>query len=107
MAPHLMKAELDKVLQLAGDGKTPSEVHRFIAPRRAKKQIRPPVIEVIRRVVAGSSFRRGAKETRGRKRKWSTANARRANATRIRLYKDAKGEREITWSESSPKVQLA
>ena len=72
MAPHLVKAELDKVLQLAGDGKTPSETHRFIAARRAKKRIYPHVIEVIRLVVAGSTFRRGAKETRGRKRKWTT-----------------------------------
>ena len=44
MAPHLVKAELDEVLQLAGDGKTPSEIHRFIAAGRAKKRIRPPVI---------------------------------------------------------------
>ena len=56
--------------------------------------------------MAGCTFRRGAKETRGRKRKWSTANARQANQTRIRLYKEAKGEREIAWAEVLKKSRV-
>ena len=106
MAPHLTKEELGRISQLVIDGKTTSEIHRRIAAQRAKRHILPPVIEVIRRVVAGSTFRRGVKETRGRKRKWSINNARQANAKRIRLYKDAKSEKEVTWAEVLKKSRV-
>ena len=56
MAPYLTKEELDKISQLVGDGKLPSEVHRRIAAQRAKKGVRAPVIEAIRLVAAGSTF---------------------------------------------------
>lgn len=99
MAPHLTKSELDTITKLAAEGKTVAEIHRGIGAKRAKRGVPIPVVKVIRRAVAGSTFNRGGVETRGRKRSLSTTNVRRVNATRMRLYKDAKGEREVTWGE--------
>ena len=96
MAPHLTKSELDTITKLAAEGKTVAEIHCRIGAQRAKRGVPAPVVKVIRRVVAGSTFNRGGVETHGRKRSVSRTNVRRVNATRMRLYKDARGEKEVT-----------
>ena len=68
MAPHLTPAELDFVHRQAHLGKTPVQIHALLTARRARKGISTPDLTALRKVVKGSTYKRGPKETRGRKR---------------------------------------
>ena len=59
----------------------------------------PPDVTTVRRALKGKTFRRGLKETRGRKAKLTKAATRKLNATRKRLIEKAKGEKEVHWDQ--------
>ena len=106
MAPHLQPNEIDLVLKLSAQAKSTSEIHDRIAKQRQRRNIPEPSFGAIRRAVKGRTFRRGAQETRGRKREWSTANINTANATRKNLIAKAGGEEEVTWSQVIAKARV-
>ena len=66
MAPHLMPAELDKVL-LWSHTMTGPEVLRRLTKVRERSGLTAPRLRTVQKVMAGTTFRRGGRETRGRK----------------------------------------
>jgi hypothetical protein len=97
MAPHLSKQELDRVFTLFAKGEATTQILERITARRAKRGVEAPMLGAIQRALKGNTFKRGVKETRGRKRKLSKANTRQLDKTRKELIQKAKGEEEITW----------
>ena len=77
MAPHLTPAELDKAHQWSN--LTDSEVLTRIAKSRERGGVDPPGLSALQRARAGRTFRRGRKETRGRKNKLTTKHVRKLN----------------------------
>jgi len=106
MTKHLSKAELNIIQRYASQGKTTSETLARIAKDRAKKRVEPPELQAITRAVRGQTFLRGLKEQRGRKKKWTAADVRKANAARLQLYKKTKGEVEVHWADIIKKAKV-
>ena len=106
MAPHLTAEELDVVSKMQHRGQTPIQIHSSICSPRVRKDVDSPTIQVIYRALRGATHRRGAGETRGRKCKWTNAQARKAFAVREDMIKKAKGEKEIHWSDIVAKARL-
>ena len=71
MAPHLSYAEQNKIRMLASQGKTPEEIRTEIGKMRSRRRgsPSPPAVQNIRKALKGQTYKVGAKETRGRKRK--------------------------------------
>ena len=99
MAPHLTPGELDLMKDLEGKGKTPVDIHARLATQRAHKGLEVPNLTNIRKALHGETYRRGMKETRGRKRTLSVANVTTLDRVRKEMIKKAKGEREVHWPE--------
>jgi len=104
MAPHLLPAELDKIQRLGH--LTDVAVLAQIEKSRARCGKAPPGLRAVQRARAGSTFRRGPKETRGRKKKLTPKHVRKLNSVRKALIKQAKGEREIHWGEIIQKARV-
>ena len=99
MAPHLSPKELDFISGLEKQGKTPIEIHTIFARQRERRGLRAPHISRFRQALRGTTYKRSRKETRGRKRKYSSQWVKKMNATRKLLLKKAKGEREVRWAD--------
>ena len=106
MAPHLTKPELDLIITMYGQGKSSTDIHARIVRDRGRKGVQPPELQAITRAIMGRTHRRGAKEMRGRKPKWSPAHAHKVNNTRKRLYKEADGEEELHWADVIKKARV-
>ena len=99
MAPHLTPAELDFIHAQDAMGKSPAQLHRALASRRARREIVAPTLRRLRDALRGTTYKRSRKETRGRKRKLSRRNVLKMNHARKRLIKKAQGEREVRWED--------
>ena len=64
MAPHLTSAELNMAQTMATKNKTPSDILARLSLHRARKGIDAPGLKVIKRALAGRTFKRGLQETR-------------------------------------------
>ena len=106
MAPHLDAQEQDLVYGLFQKGKTTNEILARITAKRERQGQDAPKLQAITRAVRGRTYKRGRKETRGRKAKWSTANVRKVNSVRKRLLKKAKGEGEVHWKDVIKKARV-
>ena len=94
--PQLTLNEQDEVLKLAAQSKKPSFSHAEIAALCRRRRADPVYITTIRRFMRGKTDRRGAVETRGRKRCWSRANVMTANRVRKDKIKKHPGK-YIKW----------
>lgn len=99
MAPHLSPAELDFIYAQDQKGKTPGQIRELLATRRARQNIACPHLTNFRKAIKGLTFKRGRKETRGRKAKYSKKWVKTMDAVRKQLLKKAKTEREIRWRD--------
>ena len=99
MAPHLTPSELDFLQQHAALGTAPKEVHRLLKVKRGRRKTTAPHLTRVRKALKGLSYRRGVKETRGRKPVYTTKNVRAMDAARKKIIKDADGNREVRWKD--------
>ena len=106
MVAHLDAKEQDLVHELAQKGKTSTQILARITTGRAKKGKLPPQLQAITRAVRLRTFKRGAKEARGRKPVWTPANARKVNSVRKKLLTQAKGEKEVSWKHIIKKAKV-
>ena len=64
MAPHLSAVELDHVQQLLQKGKSRVEIHDYLRRLRGRRNVEPPHITNIRKMLKGLTYKRSAAETR-------------------------------------------
>ena len=107
MAPHLTNQELDYVAQQVGMHKPISDIHQVLSKQRSRAGIDAPKIWAVRRAARGRTHRRGPAETRGRKRKLSSADVRRLNKVRQELQKKVKADYEVTYASMIKKAKLS
>ena len=98
MAPHLTPAELDYVDSLRGSH-TPMQIHALLGRQRMQSNIKPLCLTAVRKVLRAVTHRRGAVETRGRKRRVSSRGIEALDKARQRLQQRAGGEEEVTWKQ--------
>ena len=84
---HLTLKEIDQILKKRGDGKEPVEIHAWLEKERARKGLQAPHLTNVRRVLTGSTYRRGKAETRGRKKALTEKQVRKIDGVRKRLIK--------------------
>ena len=106
MPAHLSELELGKMLEWAGEGKSPRQIHARSAGSRSAGGRAPPNITTIRRALRGITHKRGLKETRGRRPKLTNAQLRRLNGARKQLIRDAKGEDEVHLKDVMKKAAI-
>ena len=99
MGKHFTLAELDRMQSLRASAATPLEVHGRLTAARRRSRRTGPSLTAVRRALKGKSFKRGAIETRGRRRILSTANLRTAERVRKQLIAKADGEAEVHWDD--------
>jgi len=99
MAPHLTPSELDLLQQQAALGTDPQKVHRLLKAQRKRRKIPAPRLTRARKALKGLSYRRGVKETRGRKPVYTPKNVQNMEATRKKLIQQANGDREVRWKD--------
>ena len=71
MAPHMTPAELDFTHAKDHQGKTPTQIHAMLVSRKARRNVAAPNLTNVRKALKGFTYKRGLKETRGRKVKYS------------------------------------
>ena len=106
MGKHFTPGELDRMHSLRASGATPLEVHRRLRAERRRSRRTGPSLTAVRRALKGVSFKRGAIETRGRRRILSTANLRTADRARKQLIAKADGEGEVHWDDIIRKARI-
>ena len=99
MAPHLTPAELDHIHALEQAGKTPIAIHAALATARRRKRMHAPCLVNVRRALKGKTYKRGLKETRGRKRLYSRKAVLKMDKVRKQLIKKAANDREVLWRD--------
>ena len=99
MAPHLTPAELDHIHALEQAGKTPIAIHAALATARRRKRMHAPCLVNVRRALEGKTYKRGLKETRGRKRLYSRKAVLKMDKVRKQLIKKAANDREVLWRD--------
>ena len=105
MAPHLSCSELDFIQKLDQEGKTPIAIHAALTAKRARAGIAAPHLTKLRKAIKGKTYKRGCKETRGRKQKYSKKWVLALNKTRKELLKQANNNREIRWQDVVKKAR--
>ena len=105
MAPHLTGKELDFIHNQDQLGKTPTEIHGLLTTQRARKDMAAPDLTNLRKVIKGQTYKRGGKETRGRKRKLTKKWVSTLDATRKTLLKNTSNNREIRWQDIAKKAR--
>ena len=93
MAPHLTLAELDFIQAQESLGKCPIDVHRALVDRRPRQGLAAPTLSRFRKALRGVTYKRSRKETRGRKQKLSRQHVLKMDSVRIRVIKNAEGQR--------------
>ena len=105
MAPHLSEQELDLIQRHSSAGKTATEIQKMLATRRARSSSVAPHLTNVRKAIRGKTYKRGLKETRGRKnklsKKWVTA----LNNARKTLLRSTKNQREVRWKDVFKKAR--
>ena len=96
MAPHLSLEELDKVQKLTHQGLAPQDIQANLAKSRGKQGIAAPTVNNVRRAMQGKTYKRGAVETRGRKKLMTPKRVRAVDVARKELQKEHKNSREVT-----------
>ena len=99
MAPHLTAAELDFVQKKDQLGKTPVQIHALLTPRRSRRGVATPDLTNLRKAIKGMTYRRGIKETRGRKQKFSNKWVKTLNTARKKLLRSCAHRREVRWAD--------
>ena len=106
MAPHLTPAELDSIVQDVARCRAATDIHARIARAREACGVPAPQIWAVRRAMRGATHKRGVVETRGRKKALTPAQAKRLNASRLALLKQADGQREVTYKAITRKARV-
>ena len=83
MAPPLTAAEQDMLVAWNQGGMRTHEIRDELVRLRRARGLNAPDDTTIRRFLRGRTHKRGAIETRGRKRTWSRSNVLKANQVRI------------------------
>ena len=99
MAPHLTPAELDFIHSLETAGRDPAGIHQALSAQRARKKIAAPHITNVRKALKGNTYKRGRKETRGRRAKYSKKMVLRMDKARKDLAKKVSSGREVLWRD--------
>ena len=106
MAPQLSTKELDSIAAFQAKGLEAVAIVGRLASQRKRRREDPPDVTTVRRALNCKTHQRGAVERRGRKRKVNAKSAKKLNSTRKKLYKEAKGEREVGWKEVIRKARV-
>lgn len=100
MAPHLTPAEQGRLLRWQQqDNLSPVAIHARLARERGRKGIAAPELTGVRKFLKGKTHKRGAVETRGRKRIHSRRHVLAMNRKRIELIKKVAGAKQVTWDD--------
>ena len=99
MAPHMTPAELDFIHAKDHQGQTPTQIHAMLVSRRARRNVAAPNLTNVRKALKGFTYKRGLKETRGRKIKYSKKWVKALNQQRKALIKKAQNDREVRWRD--------
>ena len=100
-------AELDRMRELLGKGKTPLQIHAWLWRTRQRKGIVGPNITNVRKALQGKAYKNGVAETRGVKRKLTRKQVLKLDGVRKRLLKQADSEDKVTWTHVLRKGRLA
>jgi hypothetical protein len=106
MVAHMTAKELEFITKLKSKKMGTPQIHKRLAAQRARRGEELPDITAIRRFLAGTTHKRGAKETRGRKRTYSPANVRTMNKVRKDLYMKGKKKVEVHWQDVITKARV-
>ena len=105
MAPHLSPAELDWMQKLDRSGKTPVQIHASLTARRSRRHVVSPNLTNIRKAIKGLTYKRGPKETRGRKPTYSKKWVKALNTARKKLLLTCAQSREVRWRDVVQKAR--
>ena len=105
MAPHLSPAELDWMQKLDRSGKTPVQIHASLTARRSRRHVASPNLTNIRKAIKGLTYKRGPKETRGRKPTYSKKWVKALNTARKKLLLTCAQSREVRWRDVVQKAR--
>ena len=106
MGRHFTPDDLDKMFAWQADGDDPVTIHKKLAAARRRRHQSEPDVSTVRRALKGKTFKRGKKETRGRKKKLSARNVKALEKTRVELIKKADGEHEVHWDDIIKKARV-
>lgn len=97
MAPHLSAVEQDRALQAMARKSTSLQIYDLLERARVRRGIQMVNLTVVRRFLKGATHKRGAKETRDRKRIYSRRNVLTMNAARRKFIQATKGTKQVKW----------
>ena len=106
MAPHLSAQEMDFLRGLLGKGLSLVQIHGRLVAQRARKDMAAPSLPNVRKVLKGQTYRQGLAETRGRKKKLSSAHVNAMDKARQDLIRKAKGQHEVHWEDIMRKARV-
>ena len=105
-APHWTKEELD-FAQRNVKTYSKEDIFKMLKKERKKKHIGcPKTVKTLRLFLNGKTYKRGAKETRGRKRLLTKKHLVKVDTVRKALYKKADGEVEYHWKDIIKKARV-
>ena len=91
--------ELDFIHAQSHKGKTPKQIHAMLVNRRTRRNVAAPDLTNVRKALKGFTYKRGLKETRGRKVKYSKKWVTALTQKRKELIKKAQNDREVRWRD--------
>ena len=106
--PQLSKSEQTRCLVLQGKDGTPGQICKVLGVARGNREppVPPPDVTSVRRFLRGATHKRGAKETRGRKREFGPTKVRQLEKMRKKLLKKAKSEYEVAYEMLKSKARV-
>ena len=107
MAPQLTSQELDFIIKASQEQQlSATAIHAKLRKQRERKTQEGPDLTSVRRALKGRTHRRGAVETRGRKRKLLPRAVKALNTMRKKLQKKYDGDQEVHWAEVIAKARV-
>lgn len=106
MAPPLSATERDEARRLSGMKTPVVDIWKALTASRAKRRQPPPILTTVRRFLKAKTYRQGAPEARGRKRKLSRRIVLKMDKVRKALITRADSEYEVHWDDVRKKARV-
>ena len=106
MAPHLTRAEQDKLLSWKNANVSVPDMHSRLKKRRDRQDIATPDLTTVRKFLKGKTHRRGRVDKRGRKPIFSRRNVLAMNRARVALIKKCKNTKQVLWDSIMQKARV-
>ena len=106
MGRHITPEELDNMFAWKADGYDTATIHEKLTAARRRRRQSAPDVTTVRRALKAKTFKRGKKETRGRKKKLSDRNVKALEKSRVDLIKKADGQHEVHWDRIIKKARV-